>query len=187
MSIVLVRHGQTEWSREGRHTSVTDLPLTDVGEDDARAVAPRLAGRAFGLVLTSPLQRARRTAELAGFPAAEVDPDLTEWAYGDYEGITTEQIRRTDPGWTIWSHPTPGGESADDVAARVDRVLDRARTALTAGEDVLLVAHGHLLRVLGARWLGLPPQDGRHLRLDTATVSELGYERESAVLERWNA
>lgn len=187
MGIVLVRHGQTEWSRDGRHTSATDLPLTDVGEQQAREAAERLTGRKFAEVISSPLMRARRTAEILGYPDPRIDPDLVEWGYGDYEGITTPDIRRTVPGWTIWTHPVPGGESADDVGARVDRVLDRARDDLAVGSDVLLVAHGHVLRVLAARWLERPPTDGRHLALDTATVSELGYERETPVLQRWNA
>jgi broad specificity phosphatase PhoE len=179
----LVRHGQTEWSRDGKHTSTTDLRLLPEGEDVARALADRLAAEEFSLVLTSPRLRARRTAVLAGFVDAEPTEDLTEWAYGDYEGRTTEAIRRKVPGWTIWTHPCPGGETAEDVAARVDRVIARARAA---GGPVLLFGHGHCLRVLAARWLGLPPTDGRLLRLDTATVSVLGYEREAPVVQRWN-
>jgi probable phosphoglycerate mutase len=180
----LVRHGETEWSRDGRHTSTTDLPLTPAGEQVAAGLRERLAGEDYALVLTSPRQRARRTAELAGFADAEVEPDLAEWSYGDYEGITTEEIRRTVPGWTIWSHPTPGGESAAEVGARLDRVV--ARAAAAEG-PVLLFAHGHSLRVLAARWLELEVSDGRHFRLDTATVSTLGHERESPVLLRWNS
>lgn len=193
MAIVLVRHGETEWSRDGRHTSVTDLPLTDVGEEAARATAQTLAGRPFALVLTSPRQRARHTAELLGHPDAVVDDDLVEWAYGEYEGVSTPQIRETVPGWSVWTHDTPGGESAEEVGARADRVLARAREAMAAGAsseaegDVLLVGHGHALRVLTARWLELPPTDGRHFRLDTATISELGYERDVPVVTRWNA
>src|SRR3954447_26714223 len=121
----LVRHGETEWSRDGRHTGSTDLPLTSEGEAAARALAPRLAGETFALVLTSPLERARRTAALAGFPDAEVDPDLVEWRYGDYEGVTTDQIRETVPDWTVWTHPCPGGESAEEVSVRLDRVVER--------------------------------------------------------------
>ena len=183
-TVWLVRHGETEWSRSGRHTSATDLPLLPEGERVARGLGDRLAGTDFGLVLTSPRQRARRTAELAGFPDAELDEDLTEWGYGDYEGITTDEIRRTVPDWTIWSGHIPGGESAVAVGERLDRVVDR----LAAAEGASLVfAHGHSLRVLAARWLGLPPTDGRHFRLDTATVSVLGHERESPVLLRWNS
>ena len=167
-----------------QHTSTTDLPLTDVGEEMARALPGKLTGVDFELVLTSPRQRARRTAELAGFPDAEVDEDLVEWAYGDYEGITTEEIRETVPGWTVWSHPTPGGETAEEVAARLDRVLARARA--TEGR-VLVFGHGHALRVLTARWIEQPPDEGRFFRLDTATVSVLGYERDTPVLLRWNS
>ena len=180
----LVRHGPTEWSRDHRHTSVTDLPLLPEGEEVARELGPRLAGHDFGAVLTSPRLRARRTAELAGFPDAEVDEDLVEWAYGDYEGITTEEIRETVPGWTVWTHPSPGGETAADVAARLDRVVARLRD----GEGPALVfGHGHALRALTARWLGLDVAAGRHFRLDTATVSVLGYERDVSVVLRWNS
>ena len=180
----LVRHGETEWSRDGLHTSTTDLPLTPVGEDAARTLGPRLRESAFDLVLTSPRQRARRTAELAGFGDAEVDEDLVEWGYGDYEGVSTPEIRETVPGWTVWTHPSPGGESAADVSDRLDRVVERARSA--AGRTLVL-AHGHSLRVLAARWLEQPAEEGRHLKLDTATVSVLGFERETPVLLRWNA
>lgn len=180
----LVRHGATEWSEAGRHTSTTDLPLLPAGEESARAVAPRLEEHDFALVLTSPRLRARRTAELAGFPDAEVDTDLVEWAYGDYEGVTTDQIREQVPGWTVWTEPCPGGETADDVATRLDRVL--ARCAEVSG-DCLLFGHGHALRALSARWLGQPVAAGRLLRLDTGTLSVLGHEREQAVVLRWNA
>jgi broad specificity phosphatase PhoE len=182
--IWLVRHGETEWSRDGRHTGSTDLPLTDAGEAAARTLAPRLAAEDFALVLTSPMQRARRTAELAGFPDAEVDEDLVEWSYGDYEGITTDEIRRSVPGWTVWTHPSPGGEDAEQVAARLDRVVSRCREV---DGDVLLVGHGHALRALAARWLGQPVADGRLLKLDTGTVSVLGHEREQVVLLHWNS
>ncbi|MEZ0578580.1 histidine phosphatase family protein [Nocardioides sp. MH1] len=178
----LVRHGATEWSEAGRHTSVTDLPLLPDGEETARGLAARLAGVDFGLVLSSPRRRARRTAELAGFDP-EVTEDLAEWAYGDYEGLTTE-IRRSVPDWTVWTRPCPGGETAAEVAARCDRVVERARST---GGRTLVFAHGHLLRVLAVRWLGLPPEDGRLLRLDTARISVLGYERDTAVVLRWNA
>jgi probable phosphoglycerate mutase len=180
----LVRHGPTEWSRDRRHTSVTDLPLLPEGEQAARALGPRLGNAGFALVLTSPRTRAHRTAELAGFPDAEVDADLAEWAYGDYEGITTLQIRETVPGWTVWSHPSPGGETAGEVADRLDRVVARARSV---DGRVLAFGHGHALRVLAARWLGLPATDGRHFQLDTASVSALGYERENPVVLRWNS
>jgi probable phosphoglycerate mutase len=179
----LVRHGETAWSAEGRHTSRTDVPLEPRGEEVARALAERLADVGFALVLTSPRQRARRTAELAGFPEAEVCEDLVEWDYGDYEGITTAEIRETVPGWTVWSHPTPGGETAAQVAARLDRVLDRVRDVDGA---VLLVAHSHSLRALAARWLGLDVAGGRYFTLDTATVSVLAHERETPVIRHWN-
>ena len=183
-SAFLARHGATEWSVAGRHTSRTDLPLLPEGEEVARGLAARLAGTHFAEVLTSPLQRARRTAELAGHPDAEVCDDLVEWGYGDYEGRTTAAIRQEVPGWSVWTHPSPGGESARSVTERCDRVVARIRAA--AG-PVLVVAHGHVLRALAARWLGLPVRDGRLLRLDTATLSELGYERETPVLVRWNS
>jgi broad specificity phosphatase PhoE len=184
----LVRHGETEWSRDGRHTSHSDLPLTSVGEAAAAALratlATALGGDPFDLVLTSPRRRARRTAELAGFADAAVDPDLVEWDYGEYEGVTTPQIRKSVPGWTVWSHPSPGGESAEQVGARADRVIGRVREY--AGQ-VLVFGHSHALRVLTARWLGQPPEEGRLFKLDTATVSVLGYERETPVLLRWNS
>lgn len=180
----LVRHGSTEWSSNGRHTSTTDLPLLPAGEQAATALAPRLAEVDFAQVLSSPLVRARRTAALAGFPDAEVDEDLFEWRYGDYEGLTTPQIRESAPGWTVWTAPCPGGESAQDVAARLDRVVARARSV---DGRTLVFGHGHSLRALAARWLDLPVSDGRHLRLDTATVSVLGFERETPAVVRWNA
>jgi broad specificity phosphatase PhoE len=179
----LVRHGETEWSRNGKHTSVTDLPLTDAGEEVARALAARLAGVAFERVLTSPRLRARRTAELAGFPDAEVDDDLVEWAYGDYEGRTTADIRETVPGWSVWTHESPGGETAAEVAARLDRVVEAARGA---EGRTLVFAHSHSLRALAARWLGLDVSEGRLLVLDTATVSMLGVDRGTQVVRRWN-
>ena len=180
----LVRHGETEWSRDHRHTSVTDLPLTAEGESVARGLRERLAAIDFALVLTSPRLRARRTAELVGHGDAQVDEDLVEWAYGDYEGVTTVEIRTTVPGWSVWTHPVPGGETPEQVTARLDRVVARVREQ---EGPVLLVGHGHALRALTARWLGLPVGDGRLLRLDTATVSVLGYERETPVVLRWNS
>jgi broad specificity phosphatase PhoE len=178
----LVRHGETEWSRDHRHTSVTDLDLTDVGVEVAQRLRERLADHEFDLVLSSPRLRARRTAGLAGFEP-EVDEDLVEWAYGDYEGVTTEEIRRTVPGWTVWTHPVPGGETAAQVGGRLDRVVARAREA--AG-NVLVFGHGHALRALVARWIGQPVEEGRFFRLDTATLGVLGYERETPVVLRWN-
>jgi probable phosphoglycerate mutase len=179
----VVRHGETEWSRDGRHTSTTDLPLTPVGEAAATALAPRLADVEFDLVLTSPRQRARRTAELAGHADAEVDDDLVEWGYGDYEGVTTPEIRESVPGWTVWTHPTPGGETAEQVTERLDRVVARAHSH----QRTLVFAHGHSLRVLTARWIQQPADEGRFFRLDTSTVSVLGFERDTPVLLKWNS
>jgi probable phosphoglycerate mutase len=179
----LVRHGETEWSASGRHTSTTDLPLTSAGEDAARALAPRLSDVEVSHVLTSPRVRASHTAELAGFADADVDADLVEWDYGDYEGLTTPQIRETVPGWTVWSHPCPGGESADEVSRRLDRVVSRAHAA---GGTTLVFAHGHSLRALTARWLDLPVSEGRHFDLGTATISVLGDDRGTPVVQRWN-
>ncbi len=182
--VFLVRHGETEWSRSGRHTSVTDLPLTPDGERVAASLRERLAGESFDLVLTSPRQRARRTAELAGFPDAEVDDDLVEWNYGDYEGITTAEIRETVPGWTVWDDPVPNGETAAEVATRLDRV--NARLAAVPG-DVLVFGHSHALRGLTARWLELDVTEGRHFVLNTATLSTLGWDRGSPAVLRWNS
>lgn len=180
----LARHGATEWSLNGRHTGTSDLPLLPQGEAGARSLAPRLAGTEFALVLTSPMQRARRTAELAGFPDAEVDEDLVEWRYGDYEGITTAQIHEHDPGWSIWDGVTPGGETAEEVTVRLDRVVARVRAV---DGHVLVFAHGHCLRALTARWLDLPVRDGRLFKLDTSTLSVLGYERAQPVVAAWNS
>ena len=180
----LVRHGETEWSRDGRHTSTTDLPLTADGERVAGGIRDRLDDDDFSLVLTSPRLRARETARLAGHPEAEVDDDLAEWDYGDLEGQTTSEIRESLPGWTIWTGPVPGGETGEQVSARLDRVVGRCRAA---DGRVLVFGHGHALRALAARWLDLPVADGRHLRLDTATVSVLGFERETPVVLRWNS
>jgi broad specificity phosphatase PhoE len=180
----LVRHGETEWARLGRHTGRTDLPLTDTGQAQARSVARKLTGHTFALVLSSPLSRALDTARLAGFAAeVETTDDLLEWDYGADEGRTTAEIRQDRPGWTVWRDGPRGGETADEVAARVDRVIVRVRAA---DGDALVFAHGHVLRVLCARWLGEPPTEGRLYALSTATVSVLGWERETAVVERWN-
>jgi broad specificity phosphatase PhoE len=181
----LVRHGETEWSAAGKHTGTTDIPLTEPGREAARALAEALAGRHFDVVLTSPLQRARETCELAGLAAhAEVVDDLREWDYGDYEGLTTAEIRETRPEWTVWRDGCPGGESAAGVGARADRVVDRLRDI---DGEVVVFAHGHLLRVLGARWCGLAAEAGAVLALDTARLSVLGWEREQPVLRMWNA
>jgi probable phosphoglycerate mutase len=183
----LIRHGETEWSRDGRHTSTTDLPLTDAGVEQARRVAPALAGVRFDLVLTSPRRRAADTVALLGLdgPPAEVDPDLVEWDYGDYEGRTTADIRREVPGWLVWTHPIPGGETAVAVGARADRVI--ARVLGSGAERVLLTSHGHFLRVFGARWVAAHPGFGRGLLLDTATLSVLGWERETRAIAVWNS
>jgi broad specificity phosphatase PhoE len=183
--IVLIRHGETEWSANGRHTSYTDIDLTLGGEQQARALAAALAGRAFSAVLCSPRKRALRTAELAGLEVTAVDDDLTEWDYGEYEGITTAEIHQQRPDWDLWRDGCPGGEAPQQVGARLDRVLARARPLIAAG-DVALVAHGHSLRVAGARWIGLPPSAGGLIRLDTGTLSLLGHEHDRPVIHRWN-
>lgn len=184
MRIVLVRHGETEWSATGKHTSHTDVPLTDAGRDAARNLGERLRPYDFALVLTSPLQRARATAELAGFgDRTQPDPDLVEWDYGEDEGRTTAEIRVERPGWSVWDGGSPGGEPVDAVGERADRVLRRAQQA---GGDVALFAHGHFLRILGARWIEQPPVFGARLALSTAAICELGFERERKVITRWN-
>ncbi|WP_280397530.1 acid phosphatase [Nocardia carnea] len=181
--VVLVRHGETSWSVQHRHTGRTDLPLTAAGEHQATAAGHVVAdlGLRDPLILVSPRERARRTAELAGLTGARVEPDLAEWDYGDYEGRTTPQIRTADPGWTIWTGAVPGGESAAEIADRADRVLDTARAAL-ADRDVVLVGHGHFSRALIARWLGFPVREGRRFALATAGVSVLGYEHSDPTL-----
>ena len=182
---MLARHGETEWSREGKHTGRTDIPLTENGRRQARLLRDALGEWSFARVLSSPLGRALDTCRLAGLgDAAETTDDLVEWDYGEYEGITTPQIRESRPGWYLWRDGCPGGEQAADVGRRVDRVI--AEVAETDG-DVALFAHGHVLRVLAARWLGLGPEAGALLALDTATLSALGYERETRVVRRWNA
>jgi broad specificity phosphatase PhoE len=182
----LVRHGETAWARLGRHTGRTDITLTDRGRDQARALGRRLAGHAFNLVLTSPLSRAAETAALSGYEASAIaDPDLQEWDYGEHEGRTTAEIRTDFPGWTIWRGPWPAGETVDEVAARADRVIERLRTAEPEG-DALVFAHGHLLRVLAARWIGLPGASGGLFELGTATLSIVGWDREAPSLELWN-
>ena len=183
--ILLLRHGETEWSRDGRHTGRTDLPLTSRGEAQARAAGGVLAPYAPTLVLTSPLQRARRTAELAGLRVDGTDDDLREWDYGDVEGITTPDWQRGHPGWSVWADGPPGGETVQQVGGRADRAL--GRVCASGHETVALVAHGHLLRILAARWLGLDPTAGSLLRLDPATLSLLGHEHERRVLLVWNA
>lgn len=184
MQIVLVRHGETEWSLSGQHTSRTDLPLLPAGRERAAALGPKLDAWDFALVLCSPLRRARETCELAGYrDRAEIVDDLREWDYGEYEGLTTPQIRETDPSWNLWTDGCPGGEQPSEVGARADRVLDRARGA---GGDVLAFAHGHILRVVGARWMALPVAGGSRLALRAGAISVLGFERETEVLTLWN-
>jgi broad specificity phosphatase PhoE len=182
--IWLVRHGETEWARLGRHTGRTDVALTKTGREQARALGRRLARTRFSLVLTSPLSRAAETARLAGFDGvAVVEPDLREWDYGALEGRLTAEIREVYPDWSIWTGPWPEGETVAEVGARADRVLIRIRAA---DGDVLVFSHGHLLRVLAARWLGLHPASGSLFALSTATVSILGWDRENPVIETWN-
>lgn len=181
--IWLVRHGDTEWTGSGQHTSRTDVPLTETGREQARSLGELLDGREFELVLSSPLSRALETCRLAGYSeAAEIDDDLREWDYGEYEGRKTADIRKERPGWTVWMG-SPGGESLDHVGARARRVLERAAGA---GGDAALFSHGHFLRILGACWLGLPPDGGRLFVLSTAALSVLGYERETRVFREWN-
>jgi broad specificity phosphatase PhoE len=180
----LIRHGDTAWSLSGAHTGRNDLPLTPEGENKAAALRQRLAGLNFALVLVSPLQRARRTSELAGFGArAQIDPNLMEWNYGDYEGRTTDEIHRERPGWSLFRDGVPGGETIEQVAVRARAVIQRA---LGADGDVALFAHGHVLRILTACWLELPPDAARFFAFGTAGVSTLGYEREARVIVRWN-
>ena len=184
--VYLARHGETAWSLSGQHTGLTDLPLTERGQRNARALGTRLQGLTFATVLTSPLQRAARTCELAGFgAAAEVDRDLLEWNYGDYEGRRTVEIRAEHPDWQLFRDGCPGGESPDQVGARADRVVSRVRAVQG---DVLLFSSGHFLRVLSARWLGLEPGAGRYFLLITASLSALGYDGSLSqpVIRLWN-
>jgi broad specificity phosphatase PhoE len=185
-NIVLVRHGQTEWSANGKHTSRTDLDLTEAGVRQAEALRPVLAERKFVAVLSSPRRRALRTAELAGVAVSTVDADLVEWDYGEYEGLTSAEIRQTRPDWWLWTDGCPGGESPPEVGARLDRVLARVRPLLADG-DVAVVSHGHALRVLGARWIDQPVAFGARLSLDTATLGELGFEHRKESIRAWNA
>jgi broad specificity phosphatase PhoE len=180
--IVLIRHGETAWSAKRRHTGRSDIPLDAEGRASAAGVAELLRGWDFALVLSSPLSRARDTARLAGLDPV-VDDDLLEWDYGRYEGLATEEIQTSIPGWSVWTHDVFGGESVDQVGARADRAIERA---LRADGDVALVAHAHFLRVLAVRWIGLPPGQGRHLTLDTGAMSVLGWERETKVIDHWN-
>jgi broad specificity phosphatase PhoE len=182
--IYLIRHGDTEWSLSGKHTGVSDIPLTEHGRAQARLLRQELVTKTFQFVLTSPLRRARETCELAGLGArAEVDPDLMEWNYGDYEGLTSEEIHAGRPAWTIFNDGAPGGETPEQVGVRVDRVIARVRARRS---DAALVAHGHVLRVLAARWLGLTPGAGAHFLLDTATLCVLSSYGGIAAFKRWN-
>jgi probable phosphoglycerate mutase len=183
--VCLIRHGETEWSLSGQHTGVTDIPLTENGRKVAKLLAPVLARENFALVLTSPLWRARETCELAGLgDRAEIDHDLIEWNYGEYEGLTPKQIHGRAPGWVLFSDGCPGGETPEQIGARVDRVITRARAV---DGHVALFAHGHIFRVFAARWLGLPANAGCHFLLDTATLSVLSYYRGIPAVKRWNA
>ena len=180
----LIRHGETAWSLSGAHTGTTDLPLTPEGEAKARGLGAKLAGHAFALVLTSPMQRARRTCELAGLGAqAQVEPNLSEWNYGSYEGLSTADIQRTRPGWSPFRDGFPDGETIDQVASRAQAVIARA---LATDGNVALFAHGHILRILATRWLDLQPADARLFALNTASISTLGYEHETRVITSWN-
>ena len=183
--VVLVRHGETEWSLSGQHTGRTDIPLTERGRQQARLLEPLLSTANFALVLSSPLRRARETCELAGLgPRMQLEPDLMEWNYGEYEGLTSKQIKRTAPNWMVFTDGCPGGEMPEQVGARVDRLIDRIRPV--AGR-VALFAHGHVLRVFVARWIGLPPSAGQHFLLDTSTVGVLGYYQGVPAVKRCNA
>jgi broad specificity phosphatase PhoE len=183
--VLLVRHGETEWSRGSRHTGRTDVPLTDAGRRQAEALRPFLAERDFARVLTSPLSRAADTCRLAGLgEVAEPRDELLEWDYGDYEGLTTPEIRERRPEWSLWRDGCPGGEGPSEIAGRVDRAIAELREV---EGDAIVFAHGHVLRVLAARWVGLGPEGGALLHLSTATVSAVGWERETAVITRWNA
>ena len=183
-NLYLVRHGETEWSRTGQHTSITDLPLTDNGREEAKALNGWLDPKDFGLVLASPRQRAQETARLAGFHDFEVDEDLAEWFYGDYEGITSKEVQKTVPDWQIWTHGVPNGETAEEVRERVERVVKRVRES---GEDKAIVfAHGHSLRALTTAWLELPTELGQSFPLNTASLSVLGRYHDRPAVLRWN-
>ena len=185
MSLFCIRHGETEWSLSGQHTGVTDIPLTERGRELAKRLRAPLSRCRFSLVLVSPLKRALETCSLAGLADhAQVEPDLVEWDYGEYEGLTTEQIRANDPGWILFRDGCPGGEAPDEVGRRVDRIISRA---LEVDGDVALFAHGHVLRTLAARWIGLAPQEGMRFLLDTGTLSTLGFYRGTRAVRSWNA
>src|SRR4030095_627304 len=183
--VVLVRHGETEWSLSGQHTGTTDIPLTERGREEARLLQPLLANGDFAAVLSSPLQRARVTCELAGLgERMQIDPDLIEWNYGDYEGLTPKQIHHTAPGWMLFRDGCPTGEGPEQVGARADRLICKVHAV---EGPVALFAHGHILRVFAARWIGLPPSGGQHFLLNTSTVSVLSHYRGTRAVKRWNA
>ncbi len=183
--VYVIRHGETEWSVSGQHTGVTDIPLTDKGRKNAKLLQPMLVKQSFALVLTSPLQRAKETCQLSGLgELAEIAPDLVEWNYGKYEGLTSSQIHEKTPGWIVFVNGCPDGEKPEEVGKRADRIIARVRAVKG---DVALFAHGHILRVLGARWLGLPAMAGRHFLLDTGTLNILGYYRGIPAVQTWNA
>lgn len=182
--LYLVRHGETEWSRSGQHTSVTDLPLTDNGREEAIALDGWLDPKDFGLILASPRQRAQETARLAGFPDFEIDEDLAEWNYGDYEGITAKEIQKTVPDWQIWTHGVPNGETADQVRQRVGRVVQRVKKS--GVEKAIVFAHGHALRALTTVWLELPTELGASFPLNTGSLSVLGSYHDRPAVLRWN-
>lgn len=180
----LIRHGETEWSLSGAHTSRTDIPLTERGRERATAIRDYLRHKEFSLVLTSPRQRAYETCRIAGYgDTAQVDPDLSEWDYGEYEGRTTAEIRKQEPGWSVWNSEIRGGEALTEVAARAQKVIDRC---IAAGGQVALFSHAHLLRILAVTWLELPPEMGRLFVLGTGSVSTVSFERENRVIESWN-
>lgn len=183
VTLYIFRHGQTEWARLGQHTGRTDIPLTDVGRDQARALKSAISHIDFSGVLVSPLSRARETAELAGMKETKICDDLQEFHYGSYEGLTSDQIRNEVPGWTVWTHPCPAGETLDEAAKRCKNVID---TADGIGGKVAIFAHGHILRILTATWLKLLPQEGKHFMLDTSTISVLTHERETRAIKVWN-
>ncbi|MBX9952054.1 MAG: histidine phosphatase family protein [Candidatus Obscuribacterales bacterium] len=184
VTLYIFRHGQTAWSRLGQHTGRTDIPLTDTGREQARALRNAIAHIDFSAILVSPLSRARETAELAGMKDVRICADLSEFHYGNYEGLTTEQIRKEVPGWTVWTHPTDGGETLAQAAERCKNVID---TATGIGGKVAVFAHGHILRILTATWLELKPQEGKHFMLDTSTISVLSHERETPAIKIWNS
>ena len=184
VTLYIFRHGQTEWALSGQHTGLTDIPLTDVGREQARALRNSVSHIDFSQVLVSPLSRAKETAQLAGLENAKVLQDLAEFNYGEYEGLTTDEIRKKVESWTVWTHPCPYGETLAEAAQRCQNVID---TASGIGGKVAVVAHGHILRILTATWLKLPPEDGRHFMLDTSTISVLSHERETPAIKIWNS